>query len=89
MPASFTVDRFLHLLPQATTTRIEIDPKARGWEPVGHVDAFRPHHQNDAWPPMMQWIKYGVISGELKGDRWDSSSAQHCELPQKEITTKM
>lgn len=73
MPACYTIDKFLNTMPQAHITRIVVDPKARGWAPVGHVNVFRTCHQTNIWPALADWVKYGKISSALQGDRWNSS----------------
>lgn len=76
-------------MPQAISTRIEIDPKALGWKPIGHINLFRPDHIIDVWPAIVKWIKYGIISDELKGDQWESSGAQRQEFVDIEFLAKM
>lgn len=72
-PASFTVDKFLNTMPQADITRIVVDPKALGWSPVGHVNAFRASHKSDVWPALAKWIKHGEICPSLQGGEWNPS----------------
>jgi len=76
-PARHAADKILHTLPQAESTRIEIDPVERGWGPVGHIKAFGVDHKDDLWKGMLLWIKYGEFSPELQGDRWDSGTSEY------------
>lgn len=73
-PPLHSIKMVLNTLPQADRTCIELDPAALGWSPVGHINAFSKDRKNDVWKGILQWVQYGEISPNFRGERWDSEA---------------